>query len=149
MKSLAELLPKVYPAPEELDTARLFARWVDALPPRVVAHARPVKLARGTLHVNVTSTAWANELSFLERDLVAKLRIAAPSAGVQRIRFRVGPLPDLPERHRPTTKKRVALPLADLPPELARVLAHVRDDDLRSSILAAAAAGLGEDRESD
>src|SRR4051812_36254908 len=69
--------------------------WKLAVGPRIADRAHPVLLERGVLLVKVTSSVWANELSMLAPELLARLKVRG--FGVTSLRFRVGPL-DLPER---------------------------------------------------
>jgi len=142
LESITKLLKGVYPAPDQLEAARAFAWWTRSVPPRIVENARPVRLSGGVLLVHVRSSVWANELSYLTDDLLKRLREHAPMSRVERIRFQVGPLPDLP------TRKPVAPPppepvrLASLPEELGRALSRVQDDELRKTITEAATTSL-------
>jgi predicted nucleic acid-binding Zn ribbon protein len=58
----------------------------------VAAAARPLAVtADGTLIVAVRSSAWMNELSLMERDLLEALNRANPSAPLSKIRWQIGP----------------------------------------------------------
>ena len=53
--------------------------------------ARPLAvMADGTLIVAVRSSAWMNELSLMERELLEALNRANPSAPLSRIRWQIG-----------------------------------------------------------
>ena len=134
----------MYPAPDQLETARVFAWWSRAVPARIRRNAAPVRVDRGTLFVHVTSPAWANELTFLADELLQRIRDRVPEAGVRRLRFRTGPLPSFPEPppSPPKKPKRRPVSLTALPDELGRALAAVRDDDLRAIITRAATTSL-------
>ncbi len=142
LESISKLMKGVYPAPDQLEAAKIFSWWSRAVPPRIVEHARPVKLSRGVLLVHVSSSVWANELHYLSDDLLQRLRRAAPGSGVDRIRFRVGPLPDLPMPRRPAPPPVEPVRLAALPEELGRALSRVHDDELRRAIAEAATTSL-------
>lgn len=147
LEPVANVLRSVYPAPDQLHTARVFSWWNRTVPEKIVKHARPVRLRDGLLTVHVSSSVWANELHFLSEDLLKRIRAYAPESGVKRIRFQVGPLPDFPVRHKPEPLPAEPVRLAALPEELGRALARVDDDELRSTIAQAATAGLLRDRE--
>jgi predicted nucleic acid-binding Zn ribbon protein len=140
--SLGQLMSKVYPDPAGLDVAKVFGWWTRAVPERVVRHARPVHLRRGTLTVHVASAPWAQELVFLKDRLLRAVQRAAPEAGVRDLRFRVGPLPPMPERVAAARPKAEPQVTASLPEDVARALAGVDDDDLRDAIARAAAMSL-------
>lgn len=138
-------MSKAYPArePDEAALIRAFSWWQKAVPERVVARARPVRLVNGTLFVNTATSAWALELDHLRETLLASVQKHSPFARVRDIRFRVGPLPDLPIRTRNEVRRASPVAVASLPEELARVLATIDDDDLRDVIGYAASIQLG------
>jgi len=142
LESIAKLLKGVYPAPDQLEAAKAFAWWTRSVPPRILENARPVRLSRGVLLVHVSSSVWANELSYLTDDLLARLREHAPTSRVERIRFKVGPLPDLPKREPAASPPPQPVRLASLPEELGRALSRVHDDALRKTITEAATTSL-------
>ena len=146
LESLAKLLKGVYPAPDQYEAAKVFAWWNRAVPPRLVEHARPVRLKRGVLLVHVSSSVWANELHYLTDDLLTRLREHAPESRVDKIRFQVGPLPDIPPRPRDDPPPPEPVRLASLPDELGRALSRVEDDDLRNAITKAATTSLARRR---
>lgn len=66
--------------------------WPEVVGPAVSAATRPLSIAAdGTMVVGVRSSAWMNELSMMERELVAALNRTNPSAPVQRIRWQLIP----------------------------------------------------------
>jgi predicted nucleic acid-binding Zn ribbon protein len=66
--------------------------WPSVVGPAVAAAARPLSVASdGTLLVAVRSSAWMNELSLMERDLLEALNRANPSAPLTRIRWTIAP----------------------------------------------------------
>lgn len=146
LEPVARLLQRVYPAPDQLETAKVFAWWSRSVPPRILEHARPVRFSRGVLIVHVSSSVWANELHYLTNDLLERLREAAPASGVQKIRFQVGPLPDIPMRLPPGPPPPTPVRLASLPEDLGRALSRVHDDDLRKAITEAATMSLARGR---
>jgi len=146
LESVAKLLKGVYPAPDQLEAAKAFAWWSRSVPPRILAHARPVRLSRGVLTVHVSSSVWANELQYLTDDLLAQLRKHAPMSGIEKIRFRVGPLPDIPKREPDRPPPPEPVRLASLPEELGRALSRLHDDELRKAITEAATTSLARTR---
>ena len=149
LESVSKLLKGVYPAPAQLESAKVFAWWSRAVPERIVEHARPVKLSRGVLIVHVSSSVWANELHYLSDDLLTRLRQYAPSSGVEKIRFQVGTLPDLPKRPKAPPPAPEPVRLAALPDELGRALSRVEDEQLRKAITEAATTSLARARKND
>jgi hypothetical protein len=146
LESVAKLLKSVYPAPDQLEAAKVFAWWGRSVPPRILEHARPVRLSRGVLIVHVSSSVWANELHYLTNDLLTRLREHAPNTPIEKIRFQVGPLPDLPKRLQETPPPPEPVRLASLPDELGRALSRVENDELRKAITEAATTSLARTR---
>ena len=143
--ALANLVRKVYPTeqPEEIRAMRLFAAWSKVVSPRIAENARPVSYRNGILSVHTTTAPWSNALSFEAAQISAKLRARLPDVPVQRITFRVGRLPELPEQVHPEPPPPALIPLSQLPEEVARELARVKHDALRESLARAAAISLG------
>ncbi|MDH3845887.1 MAG: DUF721 domain-containing protein, partial [Myxococcales bacterium] len=81
LESLGKVLQSVYPAPDQLEAAKAFAWWSRSVPPRVLEHARPVKVFHGVLIVHVSSSVWANELHYLAEDLLQQIRAQVPDSG--------------------------------------------------------------------
>ncbi|MCC6875120.1 MAG: DUF721 domain-containing protein [Sandaracinaceae bacterium] len=138
------ILKRAYPSREPADLAalRAFAWWARVVPPRVARNARPVRLVRGTLIVHARSAAWAQELSFLQEDLLTRIREGVPSAGVVRLRIKLGPLPPPASQIERRSPKVTPLSVAQLPGEVARALAHVGDEALRDVLSRAARMSL-------
>ena len=60
--------------------------------PAVAAATQPLSVTSdGTLIVAVRSSAWMNELSMMEKELLAALNRANPSAPLSRIRWQMAP----------------------------------------------------------
>lgn len=96
-----------------------------------------------TLHVHTATSAWASELEAWKEQLLASIRRHAPEARIRAIRFRVGPLPELPVGSRPERPVAPPVIVAPLPEQLARALASIDDDDLREAIGSAASVAIG------
>jgi Dna[CI] antecedent, DciA len=144
---LAELLRSAYPSkePDDITAIRVFHWWKRAVPERVYMRARPVRMHAGTLYVNTATSAWSSELEVWKERLLASVRKHAPEAKVRAVRFRVGPLPDMPVGTRPERPLPPPVVIPVLPDQLARTLAAIDDDQLREAIGAAAGMALGRD----
>jgi len=71
----------------------LEAAWKEAVGPEIAGQTRTGGVRHGVLTVTVAHPALLEELAaFRKPALLAALRRAAPSAAVQDIRFRVGPV---------------------------------------------------------
>ena len=114
------------------------AQWRHAVGPRIADRARPLELARGVLLVKVATSVWANELSMLAPQIIAKL---CPPYDVKSLRFRVGPL-DVIEGITTVREYRRIPPPAPLGPDLTVSLGRIEDLDLRAIIEKAARQNL-------
>jgi hypothetical protein len=146
VQHVSKVLDAAYPGREPADLAavRAFAWWDKVVPARVARNARPVRLVRGTLIVHARTAAWSQELSFLQADLLNAIQERAPTAGVQRLRMQVGPLPPPPTRMVKPKPKVQPIEVGELPGELARAIAHVKDDALRDVVSLAARTSLAD-----
>jgi hypothetical protein len=119
------------PLPERL--------WADAVGHRIAERARPIGLEHGILTVRTATSVWANELSLLSDELLARLR--ARGVEVKELRFRVGPLQPSGAPAEPRSTREVPPP-APLPADIANTLEAIADDELKDAIAAAARANL-------
>jgi hypothetical protein len=149
LEQLAGLVRQVYPSkePDSAAAIRVFAWWRKAVPERVFMRARPFRQKGGVLWIHTATSAWASELEHLKEQLLQSVQKHAPDAGVKVLRFRVGPLPELPTSTRPEPPRKPLVPLATLPESLARALAAIDDDALRDAIGQAASVALGRQRD--
>lgn len=67
----------------------VFAHWEEVAGPVVAAHARPVGLRDGVLHLEVDEPGWATQLRHLERQLVERLSTHLGEGSVTGVRVRV------------------------------------------------------------
>lgn len=142
MRSISDILDGAYPGrAADRQLIRTFSWWDKAVSERIADAARPVKLSHGTLIVHTRSSAWAQELSFHEADLLRSVQEQVPK--VQRIRIRVGRMPPAPPKKDPPPPKVIPLPVGSLRGDIARALAHLGDDELRDVLSRAARTSLG------
>jgi hypothetical protein len=65
--------------------------WNNSIDPLIVAHAKPVGLAHGTLFVNVDSSVWLDEIVRYRRfEILQRLRHSFGPDLIKKISFRVG-----------------------------------------------------------
>lgn len=98
---------------------------------RVARRSRPAGFSGTTLFVTVTSSAWAQELSFLSRSIVE--RLSALGHGVTTLRFQVGKV-ELPGR----APEPVRVEKTPLPEGLSERLSQLDDPELGRLIAEAA-----------
>lgn len=71
--------------------AEVIKAWNSMIDPRFSAHAQPAGLVKGTLFVNVDSSAWLNELvRYHHKKILNQLQTIFGSEYVVRISFRIG-----------------------------------------------------------
>jgi predicted nucleic acid-binding Zn ribbon protein len=66
---------------------QVIEKWAAVVGPELAARTRALRCENGTLVVRVDHGAWMQELHFIEKDLVKKLRAACPGVDLARIRF--------------------------------------------------------------
>jgi len=72
----------------EAEIARV---WNNLMDPNIVAHAQPVGLHKGTLFVNVDSSAWLAEIvRYRRREILERLQHSFGCEMIVRISFRAG-----------------------------------------------------------
>lgn len=127
--------------------ADLVAAWPDAVGPQIAGQAWPARMARdGTLHVSVSSSVWAFELTQLEPEIRARLTAALGEAAPMSIRFAVGRLPEPGSDPDPEAKKSAPKATAQQSAEAERVASPIADRELREAVAKAVAASLADGR---
>jgi|SRR5687767_4347909 predicted nucleic acid-binding Zn ribbon protein len=66
---------------------QLVDKWATVVGPELAQRSRALRCENGTLVVRVDHGAWMQELHFIEKDLLTRLRAACPDVNLQRIRF--------------------------------------------------------------
>ena len=65
--------------------------WNELLDPNITAHAQPNNLHKGTLFVNVDSSAWLSEIvRYRRKEILERLQHSFGKNLVQKISFRIG-----------------------------------------------------------
>jgi hypothetical protein len=65
--------------------------WNSAIDPNIVAHAQPNNLHKGTLFVNVDSSAWLSEIvRYRRKEILDRLQHSFGKNLIQKISFRIG-----------------------------------------------------------
>lgn len=129
-------------SPAAVPLARITAAWPSAVGPVIARQAWPLRLARdGTLHVATSSATWANELTLLADDVLARLREHVGADTPPRLRCAAGPIPEPPSRAEEDAPRR-----QDVPPDVAwtasSVASAIDDPELRELVARAARASL-------
>ena len=66
---------------------RVVDSWARVVGPELARRSRALRCDNGTLVVHVDHGAWMQEMHFIEKELLAKLRAACPGVNLARIRF--------------------------------------------------------------
>ena len=61
------------PIADELANYPIWSEWTALVGPTIAQHARPKRLRRGVLVVDVDGAEWMHELHYLKRDLCERL----------------------------------------------------------------------------
>jgi len=64
--------------------------WPTVVGDNIAARTKAVKMEKGVLFVHVEHSVWLQELFFMERDILRKLRERAPDIECHKIRFSAG-----------------------------------------------------------
>ena len=123
--------------------ADVVAAWPGVVGDSIAANAWPARFARdGTLHVSVSSSAWAFELAQLEPEIAARLAHELGEDRARRLRFAPGPVPEVSAENVRKEERLSPQPSAEDCAEAAKIAAPVRNSELRELISRAAAASL-------
>jgi hypothetical protein len=111
--------------------APIVEAWPRAVGPEIARNAWPARIGRdGTLHVHVSASAWAFELTHLE----ARIRDALGQEQPRRIRFTVGPLPEPVLDEPESSRRHVPEPTAADVKRAAEIAAPIADENLRKIV---------------
>jgi predicted nucleic acid-binding Zn ribbon protein len=69
----------------------VFREWEERLGPEIAHAAHPHRVDGDTLIVRVTSSAWLNELSLRQGEILRRLNAGRRRSAVQRLVFRLDP----------------------------------------------------------
>lgn len=78
-------------ATDVLVAGRIFALWTEVVGEAIAERAHPRFLRQGVLFVEVSSSAWANELNLLKPKLLQKLEAKLGKGVVRDLRYQVAP----------------------------------------------------------
>jgi predicted nucleic acid-binding Zn ribbon protein len=88
---VGDILPTVLKSiglDRKLREREILSIWPDAVGVDIAARTQAVKVDRGVLYVRVEHSAWIQELHFMEKEFLRKLRQKAPDIELKHIRFR-------------------------------------------------------------
>ena len=94
VRKAGDVLPKVLTElrmEKRRAEAEVLKVWNHSIDPLIIAHAQPVGLHKGTLFVNVDSSAWLSEIvRYRRKEILNRLQHSFSTGFITRISFRVG-----------------------------------------------------------
>jgi len=128
--------------------AEVLAAWPSAVGEGIARNAWPARIGRdGTLHVAVTSSAWAFELGAHGAEILGRLRETLGGDAPAALRFTPGPVPEPAPEDAPEAAAAVPEPTEAELAEAARAAASIEEPELRELVRRAAAASLAATRD--
>jgi hypothetical protein len=119
------------------------AAWPGAVGDQIARNAWPARISRdGTLHVAVSSSTWAFELSQLGGEIAGRLQQALGEPAPRKLRFAPGPLPEVQFESEKTVKRERRKPSVKEQQQAERLASEIGDEDLRRLVAKAAAESL-------
>lgn len=118
---------------EAVRLERIRGEWPDIFNEPLSLHMCPVSLKNSELLINVDSSVWLQQLSFLKQEIIGKLT----AYGVANVRFRLGKATAAPPRKAPGSQgaKTPDVPIdKDTLQYIIETVSEIHDDELRESI---------------
>ena len=73
-----------------IKTCGLISLWSRVVDERVGKHTEAIKIRNRILYINTSTSAWAQELSFLKKEIIEKFNQVAGQEVIRDIRFKAG-----------------------------------------------------------
>ncbi|WP_437583550.1 DUF721 domain-containing protein [Paramicrobacterium sp. CJ85] len=70
-----------------LAQSELIVKWAQIAGESTAAHSEPIGIEAGVLTVRCDSTAWATQLRLMRVDIMNRISVSFPDAGIESIRF--------------------------------------------------------------
>jgi predicted nucleic acid-binding Zn ribbon protein len=89
---IGDILPAVLRSAgleQRLRDQEILTIWPTVVGEAIAARTAALKMERGVLHVQVAHSAWLQELYFMEKEILCKLREEAPHIECRKIKFSV------------------------------------------------------------
>ncbi|MGD8414520.1 MAG: DUF721 domain-containing protein [Candidatus Latescibacterota bacterium] len=87
---VGELLPSILSRlglEQRFKEQKILALWPTIVGDELASRTQATRVDRGVLHVRVDHGAWMQELHFMEKELLRKLRAQAPGVKLKKIQF--------------------------------------------------------------
>jgi hypothetical protein len=118
----------------KFDQHRIFSNWSTLVDPEVAAHARPLKVVKDVLVLEVDNSAWMQQLRFQKLQLLELLNGRLHIARFSDIRFTLrGKEPE--QQSRPAVSVRFEPPPADQIAAFKKQIEIIEDEAVRESLL--------------
>jgi predicted nucleic acid-binding Zn ribbon protein len=132
--AVADLLSAILrgtPAEKRLHEGRIWVVWESAVGSRIASHAAPAAFRDGTLTLAVDSAPWMQQLTYLKKELIAKVNGELGEEMVKDIYMKAGKVATATPAEKPKAAKRREL--TDVERSwIAEQAASVTDPDLRA-----------------
>jgi len=73
--------------------SRMKRCWKELVGAQIAAHTCPMEIRFSTLTIQVDTSVWRHQLTFLKKEVIQKVNLYLKEEKVNDIHFRVGPLP--------------------------------------------------------
>jgi len=94
------------PAELRLKEGRIWEVWDEAVGGKIASHAQPATFREGTLTLNVDSAPWLQQLTYLKKDLLAKVNEALGEELVKELQLKSGKVRSAPPPTKQAPKRR-------------------------------------------
>jgi len=92
---IGDILPSILEAAgldKKLREREVLSSWAEVVGDDVAARTQAIKIQNGTLYVQVSHGAWMQELRFIEKQIIEKLKTKVPGAEINQIRYSTSPI---------------------------------------------------------
>ena len=92
---IGDILPSILKAAgldEKLREQKILSSWPEVVGEDVADRTEAVKIHNGVLYVHVSHSAWMQELHFIEKEIIEKLKAKTPDVELNQIRFSTSPI---------------------------------------------------------
>ena len=90
---VGDILPAVLKSiglDQKLKEREILACWAEVVGEEIAARTRAVKIDHAILFVHVDHSAWMQELHFMEKEIIERLKKKKPNIKIRKIRFGTG-----------------------------------------------------------
>ena len=92
---IGDILPSILKAAgldKKLREREVLSFWPEVVGEDVAARTQAVKIHKGVLYIHVSHSAWMQELHFIEKEIIEKLKTKTPDIKITQIRFSTLPI---------------------------------------------------------